>query len=265
MTKISAVLISLNEEAKIGRALESLRDVADEIVVVDSGSNDRTEEICRRFTDRFLQRTWPGYRLQKQFATDQAEHDWVLSLDCDEELSDDLRRELLEWKAAPRSSDVGYRLPRMTRFMGRWLRHAWHPDRQLRLYRRDSGSWQGGNVHESFRIEASPVGEFRHPILHYTYSDFSEYLQQLDRFSTLSAADYLDRGKSAGPWSIALGPPAAFIKSYLLKRGFLDGLAGFVACAFTATSTLFKLLKLWELERRQAADSGESHREGLSR
>lgn len=247
MKKISAVLISYNEEEKVERALESLRDVADEIVVVDSHSTDRTEEICRRFTGRFLQRTWPGYREQKQFATDQARHEWVLSLDCDEELSEALRGEIRDWKSAPAGRFDGYELPRLTWFMGRWIRHTtWHPDWQLRLFRRHSGAWRGGRVHESFRTEG-PTARFRNKIHHFTYASFSEYLRQLDRFSTLAALDNLDRGRSVGALRTAFEPGLVFLKNYLLKRGFLDGRAGLAVSSLAAVSTLFKHYKLWEL------------------
>ncbi|HSR66886.1 MAG TPA: glycosyltransferase family 2 protein [Acidobacteriota bacterium] len=255
MKKISAVLISFNEEEKIERALSSLQGIADEIVVVDSHSTDRTAEICGRFTDRVIPRDWPGYREQKQFATAQASHSWVLSLDCDEQISSELQQELMDWKATPEGPQRGYLVPRMTRFMGRWIRHTtWYPDYQMRLFRADSGSWQGGRVHESFRLgQGLPSGRLQGHILHYTYSDLSEYLGQLDRFSSLAAADYLEGGKRVGGLRLVLTPPLVFIKNYLIRRGFLDGRAGLAVSALSAVSVLFKHLKLWELQRRASS------------
>ncbi|HSR51837.1 MAG TPA: glycosyltransferase family 2 protein [Acidobacteriota bacterium] len=252
MKKISAVLISFNEEEKIEDALSSLRGIADEIIVVDSFSSDRTPEICRRFTEHVIQREWPGYRAQKQFATDQASHPWVLSLDCDERLSADLRSELRDWKRRPEGPEKGYAIPRQTYFMGRWIRHTtWYPDLQMRLFRPDSGRWRGGRVHESFRLKNGTVqGRLGGHILHFTYSDLSEYLGQLDRFSSLAAADYLDRGKGVGPLRVALTPPLVFLKNYILRRGFLDGRAGLAVSFLSAVSVLFKHLKLWELRGR---------------
>lgn len=255
MKKISAVLISFNEEEKIEGALSSLREIADEIIVVDSHSTDRTAEICGRFTDRFIRRDWPGYREQKQYATEQARHPWVLSLDCDEKLSSQLQRELKDWKSRPEGRERGYQVPRMTRFMGRWIRHtSWYPDYQMRLFRSDSGGWQGGRVHESFRLQQGlPSGRLQGHILHYTYSDLSEYLAQLDRFSSLAAADYRERGKRVGGLRLVLTPPLVFIKNYLLKLGFLDGRAGLAVSLISAVSVLFKHLKLWELQRRESS------------
>ena len=249
MKKVSAVLISFNEQEKIARALSSLQGVADEIIVVDSRSTDRTRQICRPFTDRVIERAWPGYRQQKQFATDQASHQWVLSLDCDEELSPALRRELTAWKTSSDPDPDGYFIPRLTWFMGRWIRHTtWHPDWQLRLFRPSQGKWKGGRVHESFRVDGL-TARLQNPIQHYTYSDFSEYLQQLDRFSALAAADAHDAGKRAGLGRLVVSAPLSFVKNYFVKRGFLDGMPGLAVSALAAVSTLFKHLKLWELEQ----------------
>ncbi len=250
MTKISATIICRDEEAKIGLALESLKGVADEVVVVDSGSTDGTESICRRYTDRFLHREWEGYRSQKQFACDAAAHDWVLSVDADEVVSDRLRLELLSWKRKGDSRFDGYWIPRKTFFMGRWIEHTtWYPDWQLRLFRRDKGRWRGRRVHESFQTEGR-VSRFREHLEHYTYSSVSEYLQQLERFSTLAAADYHDAGRRAGWKELALLPPLTFFNNYLMRRGFLDGLPGLSASALSAVSVLFKFLKLREIQDR---------------
>jgi glycosyltransferase involved in cell wall biosynthesis len=244
---ISAVIICRDEEAKIERALRSVDNVADEIVVVDSGSRDRTLDICKRYSSRIFEHEWQGYRAQKQYATDQAAYDWILSLDADEEVSAGLRSELLAWKSSSTGEYAGYRIPRKACFMGRWIQHTtWYPDRQLRLFRKTSGRWEGGRVHESFRV-AGPVGEFDGELYHYTYSNLAEYLNQLDRFSALAAADLHDRGKTAPLLHALVDPPLVFLKNYVLARGFLDGTAGLVVSVLSSVSTLMKYLKLWEI------------------
>ena len=207
MKKLSGVVVCYNEEEKIDAALGSLEPVSDEIVVVDSFSSDGTEAICRRYTDRFLQRPWSGYRDQKQFATQQASFDWVLSLDADEVLSPELRQAVLLWKSGEDDGIDGYRLCRKTFFLGRWIEHTtWYPDWQMRLFRRSAGRWEGGRVHESFRVNGA-TGRLSGDLHHHTYASLSEYLQQLERFTNLAAADYFDAGVRAGPLA-GLGDPA---------------------------------------------------------
>ena len=247
MTRISAVLITYNEEGKIQRALASLQAVSDEIVVVDSYSTDATAEICRRYTDHVLQKSWQGYREQKQFATDQASYEWVLSLDADEVLSPQLAEEILHWKEQE-GDYSGYYLPRKTFFMGRWIEHTtWYPDWQLRLFKKSCGRWEGGRVHESFQV-SGPAAKLNGPIYHQTYASFSEYLVQLESFSSLAARDHFDAGKRAQWVHFIFYPPAIFLKNYLFRLGFLDGKPGLVVSMLAAASSLFKTLKLWELQ-----------------
>ncbi len=247
MKQISAILITHNEEEKIERALRSLHSVSDEIIVVDSYSTDTTTEICRRYTDRVIERSWDGYRAQKQFATEQATYDWVLSLDADEMLSTELRKEILEWKDQ-KSDCQGYQLARKTFFMGRWISHTtWYPDWQMRLFAKSAGRWEGGRVHESFRV-SGPTGRLESQIYHYTYSSISEYLHQLELFSTLAAQDYLDSGRRVHWAHIGFYPPIIFLKNYLVRLGFLDGLPGLFVSLLAACSTLFKYLKAWEMQ-----------------
>jgi glycosyltransferase involved in cell wall biosynthesis len=245
--KLSGVIISYNEEAKIRKALQSLSGVCDEVVVVDSLSTDATVEICRGFTERILEKQWQGYRKQKQYATDQAANDWVLSLDADEELSPELREEILEWKEESSDCD-GYFIPRIAYFMGRWIRHTtWYPDWQLRLFRRSCGRWEGGRVHEGFKLRTQS-GRLKGHLHHYTYDSVSEYLQQLERFSSLAAEDYSDAGRRAGVHHLLLEPTFVFFKNYVLRLGFLDSTPGLVISLLAANSTLFKYLKLREIQ-----------------
>ncbi|MFQ5739059.1 MAG: glycosyltransferase family 2 protein [Acidobacteriota bacterium] len=248
LKKISVAIITSNEEAKIGRTLASVREIADEIVIVDSFSTDGTAQICAQFGCRFLRRKWEGYRKQKQFATDQTLFDWVLSLDADEAVSPELKRELLGWKRTAEAPYHGYRIPRRTFFMGRWIQHTtWYPDWQLRLFCKSRGRWQGRRVHESFQVQG-PTGKLQGALEHYSYASVSEYLEQLERFSTLAAADYYERGIRARFPHLLLYPSLTFLNNYLLRRGFLDGLPGLAVSTLSAVSTFFKYLKLRELQ-----------------
>ncbi len=247
MKKLSVTLITFNESTKVERALKSIAPLADEIVVVDSFSTDKTEEICRKYTERFLQRAWPGYRDQKNFALNQVTHEWVLSVDADEVISPALLVELLDWKHSEKEHS-GYLMPRRTFFMGRWIYHTtWYPDWQLRLFRKSKASWVGGRVHESVRVVGS-VQRMENVIDHYTYSDISEYLVQLQNFTNLSARDYFDQGRRAHLSNLVLNPAVEFTRNYFLCRGFLDGVAGLVVSCLAAVSVFFKFLKLWELQ-----------------
>ncbi len=250
MRQLSVAIITWNEEKKIGRALASVAGLADEIVVVDSFSTDGTEGICRRYTDRFLSAEWQGYRTQKQFALEHARHEWVLSLDADEALSNELILELETWKRLPETGIDGHLLPRLTFFMGRWIRHtSWHPDRQLRLFRKSRGKWVGGRVHESVQVTGH-VTPLQHAIEHYTYSDTGEYLSQLQNFSSLAAADYFDAGRKSNLLHLVFYPLAEFWRNYLLRRGFQDGVPGLVVSILSSISVFFRFLKLWELQNQ---------------
>jgi glycosyltransferase involved in cell wall biosynthesis len=245
---ISATLITYNEERNIAEALESL-SWADEIVVVDSGSSDATLEICRQFTDKIVHRDWTGYVDQKNFAVEQASHDWIFSLDADERSSPELRTEIQQL-AQKGLRTPGYKIPRVAFFMGRWIRHGdWYPDYQLRLFDRRCGKWQGGRVHESVKTREKP--EFlQGEIYHFTYRNLSDYLRRLETYSNLAAFDCQQQGKSPTPRTLVGNPMAAFIKAYLLKRGFLDGMPGFVIAFMSAVSVFFKYAKLYELRLR---------------
>jgi glycosyltransferase involved in cell wall biosynthesis len=246
MHPISAALITYNEELNIAEALQSL-SWADEIVVVDSGSKDATLDICRRYTDRILHRDWTGYVDQKNFAVEQAKNDWIFSLDADERPSPELCAEIRELSEKGFSKS-GYNIPRVAFFMGRWIRHGdWYPDYQLRLFDRRHGKWKGGRVHESVKISEKP-GLLNGEIYHFTYRSFSDYLGRLETYSSLAALDYQQQGKSATPLKLLGNPIAAFIKSYLLKRGFLDGMPGFVVAVMGVVSVFFKYAKLYELK-----------------
>jgi glycosyltransferase involved in cell wall biosynthesis len=250
MQPISATIITYNEEHNVREALESL-SWADEIVVVDSGSSDATLEICRDFTDKIFHRGWTGYVDQKNFAVDQASHDWIFSLDADERSSPELSSEIKEL-ARRGFGSPGYRIPRVAFFMGRWIRHGdWYPDFQLRLFDRRCGTWEGGRVHESVRMKEKP-DLLRGEIQHYTYRNLSDYLRRLETYSNLAAFDYRQKGKRASPFGLLGNPTAAFVRSYIGKRGFLDGIPGFAVAVMGAVSVFFKYAKLYELQKRKS-------------
>ncbi len=247
MDPLSATLITHNEETNIEEALQSVA-WADEIVVVDSGSTARTVEICRRHTDKVYHRGWTGYVDQKNHAVAMASHDWIFSLDADERVGPELVREI-ELLRKNGMGRAGYRIPRVAFFMGRWIRHGeWYPDYQLRLFDRRRGRWQGGRVHESVRVEGTPgilAGELRH----YTYRRLSDYLRRLETYTTLAAQDYREQGRKVTMLKVLANPAGAFVKGYLLKRGFLDGGPGLMVAVMGAVSVFFKYAKLYELQQ----------------
>jgi glycosyltransferase involved in cell wall biosynthesis len=247
MQPISATIITCNEEKNIAAALQSLA-WADEIIVVDNGSRDATLDICRGYTDKIFHRDWTGYSDQKNHAVESASHDWIFSLDADERVSSELQREIAAL-AGSGFQAKGYRIPRKSFFMGRWIRHGdWYPDYQLRLFDRRCGKWRGGQLHESVRIDGTP-GMLKGDIHHYTYRSFTEYLEKLETYSTLAARDYRQKGRTAATWMLPAKPFAVFVKAYLLKGGFLDGVPGFAVAVMGAVSVFFKYAKLYELAR----------------
>jgi glycosyltransferase involved in cell wall biosynthesis len=251
MQPISATIITCNEEDRIEDALRSL-DWVDEIVVVDSGSVDATLEICREYTGKIFHRNWSGFVDQKNYAVAKASNDWILSLDADERVSPELRKEIEEISKAGFQGN-GYRIPRVAFFLGRWIRHGdWHPDYQMRLFDRRYGIWQGGRVHESVKVNG-PADVLKGKMYHYTYRDLADYLRKLDTYSSLAALDYRDRGRRATPIALISKPLGVFFKAYLLKRGFLDGAAGLTVASMGAVSAFFKYAKLYEMKR----ESGE--------
>ena len=241
MLKISATLVTLNEESNAARALESLR-CCDEIVVVDSGSHDQTVGIARRLGAKVIETEWRGYAAQKNFAAEQATHDWILSLDADEALSESLEAEIWEIKRAGPHADA-YTIPRMAQYIGRWILHSgWYPDRKVRLYDRRKARWVGEYVHESVLVNGR-VGHLESNLLHYTCSSLSQHLKTMDRYTTLAAQEMVAQ-KSPIPLSrILFSPPWAFFKTYFLQLGFQDGFEGLVIAYMAAVYVFVKYAK----------------------
>jgi glycosyltransferase involved in cell wall biosynthesis len=239
--KISAAIIACNEERNIARAIESLR-CCDEIVVVDSGSNDRTAELAQKHGARVVEMPWRGYAAQKNFASQACTHDWILSIDADEALSESLEAEIWQLKKNGPKFD-GYTMPRLAQYLGRWILHSgWYPDRKVRLFHRDKAEWVGDYVHESVRVRGS-VGHLETNLLHYTCSSLSEHLKTMDRYTTL-AAEQIVASKRAVSWrNLALDPAWTFFKTYVLQRGFLDGPEGLAIAYMAGIYTFLKYAK----------------------
>ena len=246
--KISATVITLNEEQNLEAALESL-SWADEIIVVDSESSDRTVEIASQFTDRIFINPWPGYSAQKNFAAEKANHDWIFNLDADERVSPDLRKQIEDLKNAGDPQAAAFEVPRHTFYLGRWIRHSgWYPDFKLRLYNRTSAGWRGAYVHESVESEGS-VERLTGPILHYTVRNASDHHLRLDRYTTLAAEEMAEQGKRVTTLSLLWSPVMAFIRAYVFRRGFLDGIPGLAIAFFAAHYVFLKGIKLWERQK----------------
>lgn len=249
--KLSVTVITRNEAANLAAALESVR-WADEIVVVDSESTDATTEIARRFTDRVIVRAWPGYVDQKNHAAAIATHDWILSLDADERVTPALSSEI---QALLRSEPQvpGYRVPRVTFHLGRWIRSTdWYPDYQLRLYDKRRARWTGRLVHESVRADGA-VYDLAGELEHFAYRDLSHHLQTMDRYTTLAARQMYEDGRRVGWLDLAVHPPAAFLRNYLLRGGFRDGVPGLVISLLNATYVALKFAKLWDSWNRSTS------------
>ncbi len=246
MPKLSVTLITHNESANIAAALESVA-WADEIVVVDSESTDETVAIARRFTDRVVVRPWPGYADQKNFAASAASHDWVLSLDADERVTAALAAEIRgTLEGGP--VHAGYRVPRVAHHLGRWIRTTdWYPDDQLRLYDRRRGAWTGQYVHESVAVSGT-VGRLANEMQHHPYRNVGDHLETIDRYTSLAARQMHESGRKAGMLQIAGHPPLAFLRNYLLRGGFRDGVPGLIISSLNAYYVFLKFTKLWQLQ-----------------
>ena len=252
--KITATIITYNEAENIRAACESVA-WADEILVVDAESTDATCELAEGCGARIIRRAWPGFAAQKQFAADAAAHEWVFSLDADERVSAELRASIEDLLYTPDAQLAdGYRIARRSFYMNRWIRGGgWYPDYQLRLYRRTRGQWQGAYIHESVRLdEGARVATLPGDILHYSVRDAAHHHRMIgERYAPLAARQMYEQGRRTSPVNIAAAGPVAFARSYLLKGGFRDGLAGYCIARFAAHHAYLKHLLLWELQRRK--------------
>lgn len=247
--KISATIITFNEERNIERCLESLKGLVDEIVVIDSFSTDCTKEICEKFDSvRFQTNPFEGHIQQKNYAISQASHDYILSLDADEAISDELRESILAIKQSLGDYD-GYNFNRRNWYIDRWIYHCgWYPDRKMRIINRNKAKWGGVNPHDIIEMEpGSKTKYLKGDLLHYTYYSIEGHIQQQDKFSTLAAKAYFDRGKKSTMFHVVTRPTFKFLRDYILKAGFLDGSRGFMVCYINALYAFLKYAKLREL------------------
>ncbi|MBC2845658.1 glycosyltransferase family 2 protein [Winogradskyella flava] len=250
MVKISAVIITYNEEKRIKKCLESLVGIADEIVVVDSFSTDRTETICQQYDVHFIQQEFLGYIEQKNFALSKAKHDYIIALDGDEALSDQLKVSLQKLKTNWKHD--GYYANRFNNYCGQWIKYSdWYPNKKMRFFKKDAGSWQGINPHDNFILDNPKSNSFlKGDILHWVLDDYSSHIKKTENFSTIAAQAYYDQGKRSSIWKIIYRPAWAFFKAYVLRLGFLDGLNGFIICVQTYNTVFYKYIKLYELQKR---------------
>ncbi len=248
--KISVVLITKNEAHNIRECLESV-SWCDRAIIVDSGSTDGTVEAARAMgAEVYETATWPGFGPQKNLALSKAQSEWVLSIDADERVTPALRDEILA--AIDSGQADAYDMPRLSRFCGRFIRHGgWYPDRLTRLFRLGKARFTDDLVHENVVTDA-PVAHLRSPLLHYTYDDFSQVLRKIDQYSTLGARQAFARGKTASPASALLHGTWAFLRTYLFRRGFLDGPQGLGVALMNGQASYYKHVKLWLLHRQAA-------------
>jgi len=245
MPRVSVIVIALNQENNIVPCLETV-GWADEIVVVDSGSRDRTLELARDFTDRIFTIDWPGFGAAKNYALDQARGEWVFSLDTDERVSEALREEILT-AAQTNRRFAGYRVPRKNYFGGRWIKHlGWYPDYTLRLFRRDKGRFRERAVHEEVLVDG-PVGFLENPLDHYSYDSVSDYLARQDRYARLAAQEMLREGRRPRAGELFWRPVGNFFKLYFLRRGFLEGRLGYTLALLASLYNFLKYYYLREL------------------
>lgn len=243
---ISAVIITLNEEANIEACLASV-SWAREIVVVDAESEDRTREIALRFTREVHEKKWEGYSEAKGFAIGKASSEWVLSLDADERATPELRREI---ESLPAEAAVdGYMVPIKPLFLGRWIRHCgWYPGYKLRLFRKELASVTPRKLHEGIRVRGD-TGRLQNPLLHYAYPTVRSYFEKFSRYTDTAARELYEQGRRARAFDIVARPFFSFLKTYFAKRGFLDGLEGFILCVFSSLYVMVKYVKLREMGR----------------
>ena len=250
MIKISAIIITFNEEKNIARCLQSLAGVADEIIVVDSFSTDKTKAICEQFNVKFTTHVFEGYAAQKNFANSLALYEFILALDADEALSDELIKLILDFKTDPRADAVS--MKRLTNYCGQWIKHSgWYPDIKIRLWRKGYGQWENSLVHESLKLKPGTVKIFFNAdIQHYSYYSIIEHRERVLKYAQLAAQSMKEKGKKISYLLIFLKTAFKFIRNYFLHLGFLDGKKGFIICKMSAFETYLKYHTLFELNKK---------------
>ena len=250
---LSAVIITYNEEKNIERCLESIKDIVAEIVVLDSFSTDKTEEICKSYNVRFEQHVFDDFVNQKNRADQLAQNDYILSLDADEVLSPELRDSIV--KVLGNNPDVGYTMNRLTNYCGKWIKTCgWYPDKKLRLYLKDKAKWTGTKIHEKIAITDGDIQHLGGDLLHYSYHSIADHLNQINKFTRLAAEQRKLKGKNVSILKILFHPFFTFIKKYFIKKGITDGYYGFVISVLSAYGSFLKdiqLRQLWQNEQNK--------------
>ncbi|MDQ7007848.1 MAG: glycosyltransferase family 2 protein [Acidobacteriota bacterium] len=257
--RLSLAVITFNEEKHLPRLLEAARNFADEVVVVDSGSTDATVAIARSHGARVIESDWPGFGRQKQRALEEARGEWVLSLDADELPDAQLTESLAAVARGEGDEFDGYAMDRLTAYQGEYIRHAWSPDWVLRLVRRGRGRWTDRPVHEALVVDGS-VGRLKGKLLHDSYENLADHYTRLVAYSRLSAESAYARGRRFHWSQLLLRPPAAFLRRFLLKRGFLDGVRGLLVAGATAVGAFMKYAFLYEYQRERRIEQKEGER-----
>ena len=254
MIPLTVCLVVQNEQENLPRVLKSVKGIADEIVVVDGGSTDRTQEIAREYGAQVFFRTFTNHADQKNYAASLASQDWIFLLDADEELSEELKASVRRWKQRTPQFDV-YEMPRLTRYLGAWIHHSrWYPDWQRRIYRRDKAGFSGV-IHSALRYEGK-IGRLRGNLLHYTIRTFSEHEAKLEKYTTAIAKEMFDQGRRNWRAAMWLATPWSWIHHFLLGAGFLDGYRGAVISQMAARGVRLKFGKLGALvqaEKKKAS------------
>jgi len=249
MIKISAAIITYNEEKNIKRCIDSL-DFCDEIIVVDSLSSDKTCQIAKDLGAKVIDQKFLGHIAQKQLAVDNCSNEWVLSLDADEEVSVELRTEILELLNTQFSYDA-YIMPRVSFHLGRWIRHGgWYPDAKIRLFNKNKAHWGGYNPHDKVIVDGS-VGKLKGDLKHYVFKDLRHNIDTNNSYSSIMASDLDKDGKKFSYIKLFLKPLGKFLETYFYKRGFLDGMPGFIIAVGAAYSMFLKFAKLWEIQNKR--------------
>lgn len=254
MIKLSVVIITFNEEKNIERCLISVKEIADEIVVLDSFSKDRTKEICEKYNVKFFQHAFDGHIQQKNRAITYASNDHVLSLDADEALDETLIVSITDIKS--NFLKEGYYMNRLTNYCGHWVKHCgWYPDSKLRLWDRRKGHWTGINPHDKYELFSGDknAGHLKGDVLHYSYYSVEDHYKQVEYFTNISAKAYFEKEKKAPLFKLIINPVAKFIDHYLLKLGFLDGNAGYLISSISAYATYLKYKKLRDLYHQKTS------------
>jgi len=254
MPQITVIIITLNEEKNIGRCIQSVQGIADEILVVDSFSSDNTEAVAKNLGARFIQHPFEDYVAQHIYADSQATHDIILSLDADEALSEDLAHSIKKIKKYWKND--GYFMNRKTNYCGKWIKHCgWYPDKKLRLYNRTKGQWNGKKIHEHYILKhGGTTGHLQGDILHYSFNSISEHIAQANKFTDLTAAAAFENGVKSNYFKLLFSPAFKFFRDYFINRGFLDGYYGYVICRISAHATFLKYSKLRQLNKASGLD-----------